>query len=161
VEEQDELWLCITNLLVTYRAINILSSQCRDMLHKARPPAKLRNRLPGRTPASIKRESASRHTQPKSARSLSDPEDAASEFQAAYESGSGSEGASDDGFDLASDEDHDADADAPRVVQWVDIDSEAGSQTGEETDDTNVISSAQPSRDLVRSRVSLSLMQTY
>lgn len=140
----------------THRAINILSSQCRDMLHKARPPAKLRNRLPGRTPASLKRESASRHTQPKSAQ-----QDAASEFQAASESGSGPEGASDDGFDLASDEDHDADADAPRVVQWVGIDSEAGSQTGEETDDTNVISSAQPSRNLVRPRVSLSLMQTF
>ena len=160
------MWLCIIDHAA---AINLLKYLCvfssvRKMLHKRPrgPSAKLRNRTPDRTRASSK--SLPQYTlpkSPKSAHSSSDSED--ERHDAAYESGTGSGSVS----DVAHDEHHDADADAdaPRVAQWVGIDSDAESQAGDETDededDTNVVSSAQPLRDLVRSRVSPSLMQTY
>jgi len=93
---------------------------------------------------------------------LSDPKDEqhdpAFESEAASESGSASGSASDEGSDVA----HDEDADAPRVAQWVDVDSEAESQAEGESDDSDSdahdVSSAKPSRDLVRSRFFLSLV---
>lgn len=116
------------------------------MLRKIHPPAK---RLPARVYASRRPQSK------KTARFLSDPKDEQHNhaFKAASESGSSSESASDEGSDVA----HDEDADTPRVVQWVDVDSEAESQAEGESDDddddsdTHDISSAKPSRDLVRS----------
>ena len=157
------MWLCIDHAA----AINLLKYLCifsivRKMLHKRPrgPSAKLRNRTPDRTRASSK--SLPQYTLPKSPKSTHSSSDSGNErHDAAYESGTGSGSVS----DVAHDEHHDADADAPRVAQWVGIDSDADSQAGDETDededDTNVVSSAQPLRDLVRSRVSPSLMQTY
>ena len=155
------MWLCIDHAaaIILLKYLCVFSS-VRKMLHKRPrgPSAKLRNRTPDRTCASSK--SLPQYTLPKSPKSAHSSSDSENErHDAAYESGTGSGSVS----DVAHDEHHDADADAPRVAQWVGIDSDAESQAGDETDedDTNVVSSGQPLRDLVRSRVSPSVMQIY